>query len=62
VLLEDNDLIENIYKETLLDNVNGRPQKIVELIQRKIRLSPALHLKEHLFTLICIQCKSSGTG
>jgi eukaryotic-like serine/threonine-protein kinase len=62
MLLEDNDLIENIYKETLLDNVNGRPQKIVELIQRKIRLSPALHLREHLFTLICIQCKNLEFG
>ena len=52
---EENEIVQPIVDQILQENALESPQKIVDLIQRKIRLSSLVQLKDRAFILICIK-------
>lgn len=55
---EEHELLQPILDEILHENSHESPQKIAELIQRKISLSSLSHLKDRAFILMCIKLKA----
>ena len=52
---EENEMITHLISSTLQEHYLETPQKIADLVQRKIRLSPLLQIKDRTFILVCIK-------
>jgi eukaryotic-like serine/threonine-protein kinase len=58
LISKENIFSEGMLKQILQENMHAGPQKIVEYLHRKIRLSSNAQIKDHPYTIICIQRKT----
>ena len=52
---EDSEVSEKIFHDLLIENITEQPQKIVDSIHRKLRLSSTNIVQERTLTFICIK-------
>lgn len=53
---DDRDYIEKMFRQLIIENNSQSPQKNVDAIMRKLKLTASKSIQEHAISIICVKC------